>query len=209
MTARKTNLQRLPPIPTPDNSFHNQKTIQLGSRPISRVLCITFSGNVTVIPLGMPLPTRSSNLPGSDASHAMLPYLVLLRMGFTVPSDVDPGRGELLPHPFTLTWRLTPSAVCFLLPAMMRRDKPESDTHHYCPLLPVGLSVTLRCPAVSRHPALRSPDFPPRIYVRSDCLGDFPRLLYVGSHTVETTRLIRRKTKPTHCRPQEESVHHH
>lgn len=92
----------------------------------------------------------------------MLPYLVLLRMGFTVPSGVGPGRGELLPHPFTLTWRLTPSAVCFLLPAMMRRDEPESDTHHHCPLLPAGLSVTSRCPAVSRHPALRSPDFPPR-----------------------------------------------
>ncbi len=105
---------------------------------------------------------RSSTLPGSDASHAMLPYLVLLRMGFTVPSGVGPGRGELLPHPFTLTWRLTPSAVCFLLPAMMRRDEPESNTHHHCPLLPAGLSVTSRCPAVSRHPALRSPDFPPR-----------------------------------------------
>ena len=92
----------------------------------------------------------------------MLPYLVLLRMGFTVPPGVGPGRGELLPHPFTLTWRLTPSAVCFLLPAMMRRDKPESDTHHHCPLLPAGLSVTSRCPAVSRHPALWSPDFPLR-----------------------------------------------
>ncbi|MEN9879914.1 MAG: hypothetical protein RIQ55_560 [Pseudomonadota bacterium] len=108
----------------------------------------------------------------------MLPYLVLLRMGFTVPPGVGPGRGELLPHPFTLTWRLTPSAVCFLLPAMMRRDEPESDTHHHCPLLPAGLSVTSRCPAVSRHPALWSPDFPPRTNVRGDCLGDFPCLLY-------------------------------
>ena len=133
-----------------------------GSRPVSRVLCTTLARGVTIIPLGAPLPTRSSNLPGSDASHAMLPYLVLLRMGFAVPPGVGPGRGELLPHPFTLAWRLTPSAVCFLLPAMMRRDKPESDTHHHCPLLPVGLSVTSRCPAVSRHPALRSPDFPLR-----------------------------------------------
>ena len=112
----------------------------------------------------------------------MLPYLVLLRMGFTVPPGVGPGRGELLPHPFTLTWRLTPSAVCFLLPAMMRRDEPESDTHHHCPLLPAGLSVTSRCPAVSRHPALWSPDFPPRTKVRGDCLGDFPSLLY-GART--------------------------
>ena len=67
---------------------------------------------MAAIPLGDPLPERSSNLPESDASHAMLPYLVLLRMGFTVPSAVtvdavssylavsplpDP-RGVLLPH---------------------------------------------------------------------------------------------------------------
>ena len=145
----------------------------MGSRPISRVLCTCLAAGVTVIPLGAPLPTHSSNLPGSDASHAMLPYLVLLRMGFTVPSGVGPGRGELLPHPFTLTWRLTPSAVCFLLPAVMRRDEPESDTHHHCPLLPAGLSVTSRCPAVSRHPALRSPDFPPGTCVPGGCLASF------------------------------------
>ena len=136
--------------------------IQLGSRPISRVLCTALASGVTIIPLGAPLPMRSSNLPGSDASHAMLPYLVLLRMGFTVPPGVGPGRGELLPHPFTLTWRLTPSADYSLLPAITRRDEPDSDTHHCCPLLPAGLSVTSRCPVVNRHPALRSPDFPPR-----------------------------------------------
>lgn len=155
---------------------------------------------MAAIPLGDPLPERSSNLPGSDASHAMLPYLVLLRMGFTVPSGVGPGRGELLPHPFTLTWRLTPSAVCFLLPATMRRDEPDSDTHYCCPLLPVGLSVTLRCPAVSRHPALRSPDFPPRTL-------RYAAAAWATSHTHYTweanglRRRNRRRSKARYYRP--------
>jgi hypothetical protein len=49
------------------------------SRPISRVL------SRTVIPLGVELPRRSSNLPEGSASHAIAPYAVLLRMGFTLP----------------------------------------------------------------------------------------------------------------------------
>jgi len=37
----------------------------------------------------------------------------------------------------------------------------------------VALFITSRCPAVNRHPALRSPDFPLRTCVRSDCLASF------------------------------------
>jgi len=33
----------------------------------------------------------------------MLPYLVLLRVGFAMPRGVVPARGALLPHRFTLT----------------------------------------------------------------------------------------------------------
>jgi len=33
----------------------------------------------------------------------LLPYLALLRMGFTMPSSVTGQSGALLPHPFTLT----------------------------------------------------------------------------------------------------------
>ena len=33
----------------------------------------------------------------------MLPYLVLLRVGFAMPRDVVLARGALLPHRFTLT----------------------------------------------------------------------------------------------------------
>ena len=67
------------------------------SRPVSRVL------SWTVIPLGQLSPTGSSNLPGSDAGHAMLPYSVLLRVGFALPRGVVPARGALLPHHFNLT----------------------------------------------------------------------------------------------------------
>jgi len=47
----------------------------------------------------------------------MLPYLVLLRVGFAMPRDVVLARGALLPHRFTLTTHVLRrrSAVCSLL----------------------------------------------------------------------------------------------
>ena len=60
--------------------------------------------------------------------------------------------GALLPHHFTLT--------CAALP------QPSAV------MLSVPLSVASRRPAVSRHPALCSPDFPPRVGTRGDCLPD-------------------------------------
>ncbi len=55
--------------------------------------------------------------PGTTRAALSSPYLVLLRVGFTVPRDVIPARGALLPHRFTLTThtRRCRSAVCFLL----------------------------------------------------------------------------------------------
>ena len=55
--------------------------------------------------------------PGTTRAALSFPYLVLLRVGFTVPYDVSPVRGALLPHPFTLTThiRRCRSAVCSLL----------------------------------------------------------------------------------------------
>ncbi len=55
--------------------------------------------------------------PGATRATPMLPYSVLLRVGFTVPRGVVPARGALLPHPFTLAThiRRCRSAVCSLL----------------------------------------------------------------------------------------------
>jgi hypothetical protein len=55
--------------------------------------------------------------PGTTRAALSFPYLVLLRVGFTVPRDVSPACGALLPHPFTLTThiRRCRSAVCSLL----------------------------------------------------------------------------------------------
>ena len=53
--------------------------------------------------------------PGTTRAALSFPYLVLLRVGFTVPYDVGPVRGALLPHPFTLTCALAGhrrSALC-------------------------------------------------------------------------------------------------
>ena len=53
--------------------------------------------------------------PGTTRAALSFPYLVLLRVGFTVPYGVGPVRGALLPHPFTLTCALAGhrrSALC-------------------------------------------------------------------------------------------------
>ena len=76
-------------------------------KPISRVL---YS---TIIYLGLPLLTGSSDLPsGRWRATTFRPCLVLLRVGFTRPTCLQIA-GGLLPHHFTLTTALSVSAVCF------------------------------------------------------------------------------------------------
>ncbi len=104
-------------------------------RAVSRVL------SWTIIHLGQLSPTASSNLPGSPlgtggaAKVRVLPYLVLLRAGFTVPRAV--------------TSRAVRSYRTFSpLPT-------EAGG-----LFSVALSVGSRPPGVTWRPVRRSPDFP-------------------------------------------------
>jgi len=87
-----------------------------GSRPVSRVL------SWTAIHLGRASPRASSDLPGSRvraarraAGRPMLPYSVLLRVGFTVPSLLPATRCALTApfHPCRHCNR-SAWAVCFL-----------------------------------------------------------------------------------------------
>ena len=116
-----------------------------------------------IIPLGHILRWGSSNLPagfgtcstilgvtGRRAPSALvfaggLPaYLVLLRVGFTVPRLLPAARWALTPpfHPYRSTTLAGPrAAVCFLL------HWPSSE-------------LELAVPDVIRHTALRSSDFP-------------------------------------------------
>lgn len=103
------------------------------------------------IHLGVLLPTPSCDIPedgcmNTDAliSKACLPILSCSRWGLPCHLRYR-RRGALLPHHFTLT--------CAVLP------RPSAV------MLSVPLSVASRRPAVSRHSALRSPDFPPRKHV--------------------------------------------
>jgi len=115
---------------------------QGGSRPVSRVL----SG--TVIHLGRTSPHASSDLPGSRRgprraalSRGSPPYLVLLRVGFTLPPRLRGARCALTApfHPYLAPPRGGAGGI-----------------------FSVALSVDSRPPGVTWHPALRSPDFPPR-----------------------------------------------
>ena len=120
---------------------------------VSRVL----SG--TIIHLGQPSPTASSDLPGSPfgtdgATNRLLPYLVLLRAGFTLPRRV--------------TTRAVRSYRTFSpLPAIPKDCLGG--------MFSVALSMGSRPPGVTWRPVRRSPDFPPpqRANARdSDCLAD-------------------------------------
>ena len=93
-----------------------------GSRPVSRVL------SRAVIHLRRTSPCACSDLPGSNAGRAsppvgdMLPYLVLLRVGFALPPVSPPARCALTApfHPYLTTVRTFAAlprsieAVCFL-----------------------------------------------------------------------------------------------
>ena len=76
---------------------------RLAGGPVSRVLC-RAGGAATVIYLAGRLPGRSSDLPGSrnGPEPALLPYLVLLPVGFAEPA-CHQAAGGLLPRHFTLT----------------------------------------------------------------------------------------------------------
>lgn len=98
------------------------------SQPISRVL------SRTVIHLGLLSPTSSSNQPEPNAGHAKGSYLVLLRMGFTLPP-------------------LLPVARCAL-------TAPFHPYQQVGGIFSVALAVDSHPPGITWHAALWSPDFP-------------------------------------------------
>jgi len=113
-------------------SIHTQKSM---SQPISRVL------SWTAIHLGQTSPFASSNLPVSNAGHAIWkPIWSCSEWGLPCRHCYQ-WRGALLPHPFTLT--------CFR-------------TRTIGGLLSAALSVGFRPPGVTWHSTLWSPDFPLR-----------------------------------------------
>ena len=106
----------------------------------------------TAVTSSLKRPTRKPAGRRCLPCGTLLPYLVLLRVGFTYAAACCHPRGALLPHLFTLTAGL----------ATLRR------------LFSVALSVGSRLPGVTWHPARRSPDFPPACEHASDCLADSP-----------------------------------
>jgi hypothetical protein len=114
--------------------------------------------------------SAQATYPGAARAALSPPYLVLLRMGFAVPF--------LLPE---TRWALTlqsrdrhaPCGAHTVSPSpdptsfsLQERDfaalRSQSWASAIGSLFSVALSIASRRPAVSRHPALRSPDFPLR-----------------------------------------------
>ena len=114
----------------PDKSEKGKKGEGAGSRSISRVL------SWTTIPLGVPLPVRSSSLPGSNASHAMR-FPIWPCFGWGLPCrPCYHVRGELLPRP-----GLRPTAPAFtgapFHPCLIRQNRlPCFTKRSRCPCFP-------------------------------------------------------------------------
>ena len=119
---------------------------------ISRVL------STTIIHLGQPSPTASSNLPGSPlgtggADEPHTPLFGLAPGGVYRAANCYQSRGALLPHHFTLTGKVLKTMAGGIFS--------------------VALSMDSRPPGVTWHLVRRSPDFP--LYAskaRSDCLAN-------------------------------------
>ena len=106
---------------------------------ISRVL------STTIIHLGQPSPTASSNLPGSPlgtggADKLRTPLFGLAPGGVYRAANCYQSRGALLPHLFTLT-----------------SDRPKTKAGG---IFSVALSMGLHPPGVTWRLVRRSPDFP-------------------------------------------------
>jgi len=125
----------------------DKKSKKNRSRPISRVL------SWAVIHLRRASPPVCSDLPGSRADNTLtLPYLVLLRVGFTLPL-------------------LLPAARCALTaPFHPYRHVPIGTKSGG--MFSVALAVGSRLPGVTWHSVLWSPDFPLYRNRYSDCLAD-------------------------------------
>ena len=137
--------------------------MNLLSWSISRVL------SWTIIPLGDKLLCRSSNLPESWAGHSFGFLFGLATSGVYPAANRYRRHGALLPHLFTLT--------CFA-----RRQSSAV-------LLSVPLSVALPRPAVSRHSALWSPDFPPPYALRDTRRLSVRPVWNADYNTIKTYRL--------------------
>jgi hypothetical protein len=98
------------------------------------------------------------------------PYLVLLRVGFTLPAPYG-SSGALLPHLFTLTPARKEQAPFGRLNSLAKAQVAEavSSLWHW-----PSLSLETQIPDVIRHTALRSSDFPPPIPPRGETGSDRP-----------------------------------
>ncbi len=124
-----------------------------GSWPISRVL------SWTVIHLGNMSPYSSSDLPGNYAGHTLFPYLVLLRVGFTMPPRVTTGAVRsyrtISPLPVSLKEKLRRYLFC----CTFRRLTPPRCYLAPCPVEP-GLSSLYYIYSIARLPG----QLRPRVY---------------------------------------------
>src|SRR5712691_10725589 len=128
----------------PRPGTEDQKSVERICKPNSVLALRLRSGRVRTIHLPLALPRWSSNLPGSfrwKRAVPLLPYLVLLRRGFAMPSPLtrDAVRSYRTVSPLPPRPCDRGSAVCFLLHFPSRcRAWPLAS------LLPVGVRTFLR-----------------------------------------------------------------
>jgi len=141
--------------------------IEGGSRSISRVL------SWTAIRLGVPLPARSSSLPGSSASHAHASLFGLAPDGVCrtvrVTTAAVSSYLAISPLPAPSAMRTEASAVCFLL----HFPSPHG-ARPLAGILLCGARTFLSAPGFHLLPSGCLTDFPGRLYRRAADDGRFP-----------------------------------
>ena len=142
-------------IQVPPDPARRGRKIKWPERTVSRVLypAAVACCEATIIPLGPPLPMASSSLTRESRTGRpqSLPYLALLRMGFT----------ELPTSPPALV------SSCLTLSPLPRHGQALAGG-----LLSVALSLGSPPVPVKDHPALWSPDFPPPAFAKATAGGD-------------------------------------
>jgi hypothetical protein len=134
-------------------------------KPVSVSAPSLPKARAVVIPLGRESLPGSSDLPGScnGAGRSILPYLVLLRMGFALPAHITAAAVRSY-RTFSPLLRLDGTPPTSPRPDRRRSDGSQAG-YQTSGIVFCGTFRKARferaLPAVSRHVALWRPDFPP------------------------------------------------
>jgi len=144
-------------VPTFADANHTHRhTGKEGGKPADKPGSVPPLRGLAIIPLGLPSPTGSSNLPGSSAGHASASLFGLAPDGVWRAVERCRRRGELLPRRFTLTDRVPPTGGLLSVPLSVALGLATCCTQPLAGILPCGARTFL---PILAYPAIAWPTF--------------------------------------------------